>query len=45
MELPIDTDHPSWLSAAGVFGGYTAILVVMTILLFAVPYALFVVLG
>jgi hypothetical protein len=41
MELPIDTDHPSWLTVAGTFGGYGLLLVVMTVLLFGVPLALF----
>ncbi|WP_435345589.1 hypothetical protein [Haloarchaeobius sp. HRN-SO-5] len=45
MELPIDSDHPSWLSVAGVAGGYGLILVLMTVLLFLVPLALFVALG
>ncbi|WP_267642795.1 hypothetical protein [Haloarchaeobius amylolyticus] len=45
MELPIDYEHPSWLSAAGVLGGYGAILAVMTVLLFGLPLALFVLLG
>lgn len=41
MELPIDVDHPSWLTVAGTFGGYGLLLVVMAVLLFAVPLALF----
>ncbi|WP_435360607.1 hypothetical protein [Haloarchaeobius sp. DFWS5] len=45
MELPIDTDHPTWRAVGGAFGGYTLLLVVMTVLLFVVPYALFVFLG
>ena len=45
MELPIDHEHPSWLTVAGVAGGYGLLLVLMTILLFLVPLALFVALG
>jgi hypothetical protein len=45
MELPIDTEHPSWLTAAGVVAGYGAILAAMTVLLFVVPLALFIALG
>ncbi|MCT9096079.1 hypothetical protein [Haloarchaeobius sp. HME9146] len=45
MELPIDLDHPSWKSAAGVLGGYGAILALMTVLLFGLPLALFIALG
>ncbi|WP_257298738.1 hypothetical protein [Haloarchaeobius sp. FL176] len=41
MELPIDSDHPSWLTAAGAFGGYGLLLVVMFVLLFVVPLAIF----
>jgi len=36
-----DFDHPAWLTAAGTVGGYAVILVVMTILLFLVPYLFF----
>jgi hypothetical protein len=34
-------DHPAWLTAAGTAGGYVALLVLMTILLFGIPYLLF----
>ena len=34
-------DHPAWLTAAGTAGGYVVLLVVMTILLFGIPYLLF----
>lgn len=34
-------DHPAWLTAAGTLGGYAVILVVMTLLLFGIPYLIF----
>jgi hypothetical protein len=34
-------DHPSWVTAAGTAAAYTLILVVMTILLFGLPLAVF----
>jgi len=34
-------DHPSWFSAGGVVAGYTAILVLMFVLLFVIPFAVF----
>ena len=34
-------DHPAWLTAAGTAGGYLVILVLMTLLLFGVPYLFF----
>jgi hypothetical protein len=34
-------DHPSWLSAAGTILGYLAILIGMFVLLFVIPYLLF----
>ncbi len=34
--------HPSWLSAVGVGVGYLLIMAVLTVLLFGLPYALFV---
>jgi hypothetical protein len=34
-------DHPSWFTAAGTAAAYTLILVVMTILLFGLPLAIF----
>ncbi|MHB9285573.1 hypothetical protein ACKVMT_00865 [Halobacteriales archaeon Cl-PHB] len=36
-----DLDHPAWLTAAGTVAGYGAILLVLTLLLFALPYLLF----
>jgi len=36
-----DYDHPSWLTAAGTVASYGVILGLMTLLLFAVPFALF----
>lgn len=35
-------DHPSWLTAVGTFLGYGAILLGMFVLLFVIPYLLFV---
>lgn len=40
----LDVDHPAWWAAAGTVGGYLVLLAVLTVLLFAVPYLLFVVL-
>lgn len=34
--------QPAWLTAVGTAGGYAIILLVMTILLFVVPYLVFV---
>ncbi len=33
-------DHPAWLAAAGTVAGYGAILLVLTALLFGVPFLL-----
>ena len=40
-DLKEEHDHPSWLTAAGTFVAYGLILGVMTVLLFAIPYAVF----
>ena len=40
----LDVDHPAWRAAAGTAGGYLLLLAVLTVLLFAVPYLLFVLL-
>jgi len=37
----MDFEHPAWLTAFGTLGGYVLILLVMTVLLFLVPYAIF----
>lgn len=37
-----DLDHPAWLTAAGTVGGYALLLVAVTVLLFVLPYLLFV---
>jgi len=34
-------DHPAWLTAVGTAGGYAVLLVVLTVLLFLVPYLVF----
>ncbi|WP_175507176.1 hypothetical protein [Halostagnicola kamekurae] len=34
-------DHPAWLTAAGTGVGYLLILVLLTILLFLVPWGIF----
>ena len=34
-------DHPSWLTAIGTFVGYGVILLVMTVVLFLLPYLIF----
>lgn len=35
-------DHPAWLTAAGTGVGYLLILVLLTVLLFLVPWGIFV---
>lgn len=45
MDLAAVVDEytqPAWLTAFGTAGGYAIILLVMTILLFGVPYLVFV---
>ncbi|AHF99209.1 hypothetical protein HALLA_10460 [Halostagnicola larsenii XH-48] len=37
-------DHPAWLTAAGTGVGYLLILVLLTVLLFLVPWGIFVLL-
>ncbi len=37
-------DHPSWMTIVGTGVGYLLILVVMTVLLFLIPWLLFVLL-
>jgi|AntRauTorckE6833_2_1112554.scaffolds.fasta_scaffold310081_2 hypothetical protein len=37
----METDHPSWRALAGALGGYGLILLAMTVLLFAIPTAIF----
>ena len=39
--FPGGFDHPSWLTIAGTLGGYIAILVGMTVVLFLIPFLLF----
>jgi hypothetical protein len=42
MNVDLDaSDAPSWWTAAATFAGYLALLVVMTIVLFGIPAALF----
>jgi hypothetical protein len=41
MSLTSEFDHESWRAAAGTLAGYGLILVVMFVLLFAVPFLLF----
>lgn len=40
-----DFEHPSWRTALGTVAGYGAILLAMFVLLFLVPYGVFVMLG
>lgn len=37
-----DLDHDSFLAAGSTFGAYTLLILVMTVLLFGIPYLLFV---
>jgi len=39
--LPGGVDHPSWLTVAGTFLGYAAILVLLTVVLFVIPFLVF----
>lgn len=39
--LPGGYDHPSWLAAIGTVVSYGVVLLVMFVLLFVVPYLLF----
>jgi len=41
MELPGEFDHPALLTAAGTVFSYGLILLVMTILIFGIPYLFF----
>lgn len=40
MALP-DLDHPTWTTAVGTFVSYGAILLAMFLVLFVVPYLIF----
>lgn len=40
-ELKEEYDHPAWFTAIGTFLAYGLILGVMTLLLFGVPYLIF----
>lgn len=42
--LPGRFDHPSWLTAAGTLVAYGLILLLLTVVLFAIPYLIFLVL-
>lgn len=42
--MDIDLDHPSWKTLAGTGLGYGAILAVMFVLLFGIPFLVFFVL-
>lgn len=42
LALPGGADHPSWLTAVGTLVSYGLVLVGLFVLLFLVPYALFV---
>jgi hypothetical protein len=40
----VDFTQPAWLAALGTAGSYAVLLLVMTVLLFGVPYLVFVLL-
>ncbi|WP_435077881.1 hypothetical protein [Halococcus sp. AFM35] len=42
MSALSEYDHPAWLTIAGTVAGYGAILLVMTLVLFLLPYLIFV---
>lgn len=37
----VDVTHPAWRTALGTVGGYAILLLVMTVLLFGLPYLVF----
>lgn len=37
----MNLDHPIWRAAAGTTAGYLLVLVIMTVVLFAIPYLFF----
>jgi hypothetical protein len=41
MDIREKFDHPSWFSVGGAAFGYLAILILMFVLLFVVPFAFF----
>lgn len=45
MSTPAEFDHPSWLTALGTLVSYLLVLAVMTLVLFGVPYAVFLAFG
>jgi hypothetical protein len=44
MNLPAQFDHESWYAAVGTFGSYALVLVGMFLVLFVVPFLVFLVL-
>jgi hypothetical protein len=42
---PSEFDHPTWFTAGATAAGYLVLLGIMTVLLFAVPFGLFLVFG
>lgn len=42
LELLSEFKHPSWLATIGMASGYLLLLTVMTVLLFLIPYVIFV---
>jgi hypothetical protein len=46
MDLDLsEYDHPAWFTVTGTFVGYAAIILGMFLLLFVLPYLVFVALG
>jgi hypothetical protein len=45
LDLQGGRDHPAWTTVAGVLVGYGAVLAVIFVAVFLVPYALWTVLG
>ena len=41
MSALSEYDHPAWLTIAGTLAGYGVILLVMTVVLFLIPYLIF----
>jgi uncharacterized membrane protein len=41
LEFLSEFKHPAWITTLGMAGGYAVLLLLMTILLFIIPYVIF----